>query len=337
MAWYRCGMNATYNATTVSRSGAICNYVANVGGVPLSRFIANITPIQAGSGDPSPSNPRPIIGWSECKVTRCGKNIFDNVYQDITSTIQYRHIKVNNGTYTMSSNCPLSSSNSSNIFFLAGYVTSGASTSTNGVSNGVPRTVTTNDGYITVGYRSAGNVNPANYESQIENGSTATAYAPYTEQTATIDLGGTYYLATLNVLTGLLTVLGLLTTYDKNSSWTRNTSGIFYTDAPNGIDDLYISNMFECFLPKGSSNALKNGQCRLNTNSRYINFKVTSCDTVDDFKAFLGDNTIQIVYTLATPVTYQLTPAQLTQLLGENNVWADSGDSEVDFFKIIRT
>lgn len=71
MAWYRCGMNGTYNATTVSRSGAVCNYIANVGGVPLARFIANITPIQEGSGDPSPSNIRPITG-------RSGVNIFHN-------------------------------------------------------------------------------------------------------------------------------------------------------------------------------------------------------------------------------------------------------------------
>ena len=78
MAWYRCGMNGTYNATTVSRSGAICNYVANVGGVPLSRFIANITPVQAGSGDPSPSNPRTIIGVSSVDTTRTGKNRIDN-------------------------------------------------------------------------------------------------------------------------------------------------------------------------------------------------------------------------------------------------------------------
>ncbi len=34
----------------------------------------------------------------------------------------------------------------------------------------------------------------------------------------------------------------------------------------------------------------------------------------------------EVVYELATPLTYQLTPTQVKSLLGSNNVWADSGD-----------
>lgn len=33
----------------------------------------------------------------------------------------------------------------------------------------------------------------------------------------------------------------------------------------------------------------------------------------------------QVVYPLATPITYQLTPAQVTTLLGQNNIFADCG------------
>lgn len=38
---------------------------------------AHFSPVQSGSGDPSPSNVRPISGWTGCEVTRCGKNLFD--------------------------------------------------------------------------------------------------------------------------------------------------------------------------------------------------------------------------------------------------------------------
>ena len=31
----------------------------------------------------------------------------------------------------------------------------------------------------------------------------------------------------------------------------------------------------------------------------------------------------QVVYELATPQTYQLTPTEVTLLLGENNIWSD--------------
>lgn len=36
---------------------------------------AYFSPVQEGTGDPSPSNVRPISGWTGCEVTRCGKNI----------------------------------------------------------------------------------------------------------------------------------------------------------------------------------------------------------------------------------------------------------------------
>ena len=35
----------------------------------------------------------------------------------------------------------------------------------------------------------------------------------------------------------------------------------------------------------------------------------------------------QVVYTLATPITYQLTPTQVELLIGQNNVWSDSNEA----------
>ena len=39
----------------------------------------------------------------------------------------------------------------------------------------------------------------------------------------------------------------------------------------------------------------------------------------------------EVVYTLATPQTYQLTPTEVDLLLGTNNVWTDSGEVEVTY------
>lgn len=39
----------------------------------------------------------------------------------------------------------------------------------------------------------------------------------------------------------------------------------------------------------------------------------------------------QVVYKLATPITYQLTPQEVDTLLGTNNVWCDTGDTEVTY------
>lgn len=44
---------------------------------PLDELKVNIAPTQSGEGDPSPTNIRPISGWTGCEVTRTGKNTFD--------------------------------------------------------------------------------------------------------------------------------------------------------------------------------------------------------------------------------------------------------------------
>ena len=41
---------------------------------------------------------------------------------------------------------------------------------------------------------------------------------------------------------------------------------------------------------------------------------------------------VQLVYELATPQTYQLTPQEIiTTLLGQNNIWSDTGSSTVEY------
>ena len=40
---------------------------------------------------------------------------------------------------------------------------------------------------------------------------------------------------------------------------------------------------------------------------------------------------VQLVYELATPIVYDLTPTEVTTLLAQNNIWADCGDSTVEY------
>ena len=39
----------------------------------------------------------------------------------------------------------------------------------------------------------------------------------------------------------------------------------------------------------------------------------------------------QVVYQLATPLTYQLSAQEIKSLLGINNVWSDAGDVDVEY------
>jgi hypothetical protein len=46
--------------------------------------------------------------------------------------------------------------------------------------------------------------------------------------------------------------------------------------------------------------------------------------SASDFKTAM--NGVQLVYELATPIEVQLTPTQISSLMGVNNIWADCGD-----------
>jgi len=121
-----------------------------------------------------------LHGYSSPWVGGAGKNLFDEIYANISDTLIYRAIAVTNGTYTMSTSVPYNA-NGATLFLLAGNVSSGASTSVNGVDIYTTRTVTTTDGYVTVAYRTVSNgaINPANYQTQLEQGTQATSYEPY--------------------------------------------------------------------------------------------------------------------------------------------------------------
>jgi hypothetical protein len=110
-----------------------------------------------------------------------GKNLFNEIYPNIVNnTTKYVSIYVGDGTFTMSSNVPLPSNDPyASLFFITGQATSGASTGGNGVYLNRPITISSTNGYVTVGYRIYGGINPEDYQTQLEKGSQATSYSPY--------------------------------------------------------------------------------------------------------------------------------------------------------------
>ena len=51
-----------------SESGSLVHIMDGADGVPLRNVSVDIKPIQSGSGDPTPSNIRPIYGWDGTRV-----------------------------------------------------------------------------------------------------------------------------------------------------------------------------------------------------------------------------------------------------------------------------
>lgn len=79
-----------------------------------------------------------------------------------------------------------------------------------------------------------------------------------------------------------------------------------------------MSNKDKCFAP-------------LNSTTTYLGFRDSaySTATADQFKSAMSG--AQLVYELATPQVYQLTPQQIQTLIGTNNVWSEDGAIEVEY------
>lgn len=134
-------------------------------------------------------NEAEYIDYAEQKQHRVRKNLFDEKYEgiddeyDLNIAVIYKSINVGAGVFTLSTNTPKTSEDYCNILFAPGIVDSGVISSINGVSVGNPKTFTSINGYITIGYRNYNGVNPKLYRTQLERGNTATGYEPYIENT----------------------------------------------------------------------------------------------------------------------------------------------------------
>ena len=167
-------------------------------------------------------------------------------------------------------------------------------------------------------------------------------YEPYQGQTVTIDLDGTRYGGVIDVPTGTMTVDREYVEFDGSvdEDWKlHNTvSSWFYIDAfadnvykDNAKHDFAISNKY---LQANYSNAtsMTNGQFGIGgTDYNRLAIKEKSASTVPEFVALLANSPVELVYKLATPFTVTLTPSQIQTLLGENHIWADTGDVAVEY------
>lgn len=310
--------------------------------IPVRELQVAIEPVQSGTGDPSPTNVRPISGHTEVKVMRTGVNLWDkanveNGYIDDTTgevkaTAPYKNtgfVKVlPNTQYYIKTEQTASAwgawydADKRYISGVTSYHTSPLITSPNNAS------------YVrlTVASSGIGNINTFG----INYPSTATDYEPF-GQTYPISLGQTVYGGTLNVTTGVLTInmaevdLGTLT-WSKYAP--RFYAQIATTDpdcpkAPAN-DSTYIANAI-C-----SQYSVTN---RLRVESIKNSFSIhnagaTTYITVHDDSLTSGGSTafksamsgVQLCYELATPTTVQLTAAEVETLFGQNNVWADTGN-----------
>ena len=174
---------------------------------------------------------------------------------------------------------------------------------------------------------------------QIELGSTATSYEPYTGETYDITFpteARTVYGGTLDMLSGVLTVdkgytnLGSLNYVNdgRDRMFTGDLYGIAVGKPSNEIADI-ISNVFKAASNNHTYIHKSDGIISMGPTGNIYIYDSRYTDPAD-FKTAISD--AQLVYPLANPQTYQLDPHALKAIRGTNNIWSDAGDATVRFW-----
>lgn len=275
---------------------------------------------------PNPTNPLPITGHDEVTSTRTGKNLCSQT--GVNNSVVGKAKK--GVTYTFSirnqGSCGYNIKKNSNSG--AELASTGGLHPTDAV---ISVTFTVNEdcdvflnGYGMDGYTFLQSA----YDYQLELGSPATSYEPYQGSTYTTSLGQTVYGGTLDMVTGQLVVdkaIVDLGTLSWGMSGSGNTAFFYANTASLGVaSDITASLNYICenySIVSVSSGGTATGMAF--TSASQLRIRDATYSDAASFKTAM--NGVQLVYELATPLTYTLTAQQIQTLLGTNNVWASSG------------
>lgn len=344
---------------------SVASFSDGAEGIPVTSLIADINPVQSGSGDPSPSNVRPITGWTGMNVVRNGFNQWDEEWEvgsinpstgapatsanDIRSK-NFIPVLPNTQYYIKIPGTVIVDIYDKDKNFLT-YVRYGTGNAVfNTTKNGM-------DGYyIKFGTYNGSYETTYNHDISINYPATDTDYHAYNGTTYPISWqteAGTVYGGTLDVTTGLLTVDRAKVTLNGTQTasilnwratatsvgavfpWSLTNNKVLTADTvvPN-VHSNYLKTVTYAEAFNGTYDSAVTTLASALGSSAYgicIRIPDTSVTTQILLNAYLSSNPLDVVYELATPQTYQLTPQAVTTVLGTNNIWADTGDVEVDY------
>lgn len=341
-----------------SVSGDFIHITDGAGLIPVKDLKIGIDAVQEGTGDPSLENIRPITGWIGAKVTVTGKNLLpkdnwgvgtigisDNKFVLTSSSTRKRiyDVPIKAGTYTVSGES--STTVKAIIFYRADK-----SVIDSWIASATPKTFVINEKcFVAV---ASENMDDATRKIQLELGSTATAYEPYngTTYSVTWEEAGTVYGGVLDVTTGELVVTNFgadlgACTWNKSS----NGTGRFACSLDSGDYPQYEwSNniLMICTNYKFDGVGYSPHYYGANGTFRYYFYtgvkakEIYICDeakdnmTAAEFKEAMSG--VYIVYPLDVPVSYTIDPTEVLTLLGENNIFADTGAIEELIYRISR-
>lgn len=328
-----------------------------VAGYPLGCKVS-WEPTQEGSGTPSPENIRPIKGRDSVTVTRCGENLFNPAWMPEKT--------LNNGlTWTITSDGTVTANGTANgtSYYNSDYFSLPAGTYTisampyfrmsilnrdvgdttvaaQQVGQPCTFTVETDIQNASLFFDTSGILDNVSAKPQIEKGTTATTYAPYTGQTATLTLPRTIYGGTVDTVSSEGQETRKLLTLDGTEKWMvsgkflDNKTDWYYVSSkiPNAVDAAPQKGNEICsHYPHADIANTNTAQgCAIVWGAIRVRWGDTIPDDADAWKAHLAaqyaaGTPVQIAYKLAEPVPFTVTGAQpLSALSGVNTLLTDA-------------
>lgn len=293
----------------------------------------------------------PISGWDKVGLNHAGKNLFDPTGLSMISCYgingdamirRGKRLDLPPGNYVFSSTnlngltayIYVDICNADGSFFSFDYAIGGQTATT-------PRPYTLTEGQYFLVYdaqaKLESDVNKFEYYSiQIEKGSTASPYEPYTADPIINiifpDELGTVYGAQINVLTGD-GIVDMAAVDMGSLSWTKYGSTGFYCSyaqvkkATNNIRcSIYKSvetSTDANFFPVAAIDMAVNTY--IGSNGLRVKDTSYAEKTAVEFIADVTGQTI--CYELDTPIPFHVDPHDIYSFLGTNNIWADTGDT----------
>ena len=304
------------------------------------------------------SNECPITGFSGVNVVRDGKNLLNETSEafDVESSNYLQQlIPVKTDSVINISITDKDTSVDISGAYLGAFVAEGDSTQGYSwiVANGATQSsslVITGKRYITVYPKNKLDAILARFNIQVEFGSEATTYTPYNGNTYSLTFtDGTnpliVYGGYVDLVSGVLTVNRCYEEFDgsNDEQWAKlgSSSASAYAMRillQNNVDYPLVTekpDIMNNYLPIIPQNATWGNYDVFATlyaqNSNSMITGIRTITTVEDWRSYLTSNPLQVAYKLATPLSYQLSKQQIKSLVGENNVFADTGNVSVTY------
>ena len=300
--------------------------VCPVEGYPLGVKVS-WEPVQEGSGDPSPDNIRPITGRDAVRVTRCGKNLIDPRFINYLSNNIYIHRKYDSHepfilqggvTYTLSIDCEYLP----NEILFRRYIGENLKSVLN--TDQITYTPEQDTECYFAFYWSEASGVPEKAKIQLELGSTATPYEPYTGAKTDIALPETVYGGTLDVETGVVTVNREAIKYIPTERIPYGGNG--YARYKMILSKTAVETDSESLCDRFR----RKFEYQLSEEYEYVSSNIANIwsnrwETLLDAVTWFKENPTTIVYKLSEPYTIQLSPQQIAALSGVNTLYTDTG------------